>query len=341
MIDFVLPWVDCNDSDWQKEKAKYDPKEGANPNMDMRFRDLETLKYVLRSIDKYAPWYNKIHIITTGHYPDWLNINHEKINLITHEELYYKTSHLPTFNSSSIEMNLANLNCTTDKIVYLNDDTLLFNQLETDRFFQGDIAVDFLSHGWLPRNNLYGLIRGRNEWVHSLNNNLKLVNKTFSPMKFERDMLYHSSYSLKEKISNFMMHVLYKKFIWIEHWHHPHSYNMKTLRECFEKYEKEMMVSSQNRFRANNDLTQYLYRYWRLASQDFIPFKYNDGYVSRITSLNSLKSSIKYLSDNKQYNFVCFNDNMTTVSNEEFDKTKSLVSNYLDDKFSEKAVFEK
>ena len=42
---------------------------------------------------------------------------------------------------------------------------------------------------------------------------------------------------------------------------------------------------SSNKFRHNTDLTQYLYRYWRLAKGDFYPYKYDDGVETNICLL--------------------------------------------------------
>ncbi|EJD6379134.1 Stealth CR1 domain-containing protein, partial [Providencia rettgeri] len=81
-IDFVLPWVDPNDTRWQKNKQAYSNQPGLKDenNSVHRFRDLETLKYVLRSIEFNCPWYNKIYLITEGHIPEWLNLDSEKID---------------------------------------------------------------------------------------------------------------------------------------------------------------------------------------------------------------------------------------------------------------------
>ena len=154
-IDFVLPWVDGNDQEWQKEKNIYSPNQDCDANAQTRFRDMGTLKYVLRSIEQHCPWYNKIYLITTGHYPKWLDITHEKVVLITHDELYFNKSHLPVFSSSSIEMNLANIKGLSEKFIYLNDDTIFMRSLKKSRFFVEDKPVDFLSHGWIPRNKLF------------------------------------------------------------------------------------------------------------------------------------------------------------------------------------------
>lgn len=341
-IDFVLPWVDSSDTQWQMEKDKYDATfNQEDKNITTRFRDMNTLKYVLRSIEKNCPWFNKIYLITIGHTPDWLDVSHPKIELVTHEELYFDKSHLPVFSSSSIEMNLANIKGLSEQFIYLNDDTMIINPLEKTRFFQHKKPVDFLSHGWLPRNRLFEKFRGSDTWIHSLNNNLALINNTFSPLKFDKDHLYHESYDIKDIISNFLLSTIYKKFIWLEHWHHPQPYLMKTLQEVYSEYHHEMMLCSSNKFRSNSDLTQYIYRYWQLAKQNFTPHKYNDGFVAKISSLQHLQSTIEKIKQNPNVNFVCFNDQMNNVSEDEFKQTSMILENYLESIFPDKASFER
>ena len=337
-IDFVLPWVDGSDIEWQKRKDNYNPIK-SNENSSSRFRDMETLRYVLRSIEQNCPWYHKIYIITEGHYPKWLNIEHEKIVLITHEELYFDKSHLPIFSSSSIEMNLANIKGLSDKFVYLNDDTIIMNKIEKSRFFIDNKPVDFLSHGWIPRNSLFGKLRRMDAWVHSINNNLKLINKKFSPLKLNKNSLYHSSYNTKTKISNFLLANIYKKIVWLEHWHHPIPYLKSTLIDVHKEFEKEMMICSSNKFRRTNDLTQYLYRYWQLASENFYPYKHNDGLIANVTSIEVLNNMIEKIEKNQNINFVCFNDDLN-LSDLEFSRVKGKLNLFLEKYFPNKSSFE-
>jgi hypothetical protein len=337
-IDFVLPWVDGNDPIWQKEETHYfSQKTGTEGSF--RYRNMGTLKYVLRSIEKNCPWYNKIHLITCGHFPEWLDINHPKINLVTHEELYFDKTHLPVFSSSSIEMNLPNLREVSEQFIYLNDDTIIFNTVGIERFFQYGKPIDFLSHGWLPRNKLFAKLRGMDTWVHSLNNNLRLINKKFAPLKFEKKYLYHPTYDIKNKFSNFLLQNLYKKFIWIEHWHHPQAYLKSSLKEVYTEFKQEMMVCSANKFRSNNDLTQYIYRYWQLATGDYIPYKFNDAMAINIDSKYHLIKLIEMVKKNKTYKFVCLNDS-PKLSDYEFEKVKKITNEFLNEKFSDKAAFE-
>lgn len=339
-IDFVLPWVDGNDIEWQQRKDKYSgvSKDSHNATTGSGYRDLGTLKYVLRSIEKNCPWYNKIHLITCGHTPHWLNTEHPKINFVTHNEMYFDSSHLPTFNSSSIEMNLPNLKDVAEQFVYLNDDTIILNPIKIERFFQEGKPVDFLSHGWLARNTLFSILRGMDSWTYSLNNSLYLINQKFQPLKFEKKYLYQPTYPFLNKISNYFLQRYYQRFIWIEHWHHPKPYLMSTLHKVYNEFNHEMMSCSKNKFRASNDLTQYLYRYWDLASKNFTPYKYNDGFSTNITSVKKLKNIFTNITPS--INFICLNDSFK-LKDSEFKEIQTLIVDFLEDEFNEPASFEK
>ena len=64
-IDAVFLWVDSADPAWRDKKAKYQPAKASEASAsDVRYRDYGTLKYALRSLEKYAPWLNQIFLIT-------------------------------------------------------------------------------------------------------------------------------------------------------------------------------------------------------------------------------------------------------------------------------------
>ena len=86
-IDFVIPWVDGNDPEWIKEKNAFSNVITENDDVrDIRFRDWETLKYWFRGVEEYAPWVNRIHFVTWGHVPKWLNTEHPKIHIVNHRD---------------------------------------------------------------------------------------------------------------------------------------------------------------------------------------------------------------------------------------------------------------
>ena len=85
-IDFVITWVDDSNQDWLLEREKYK----ADADMDdtpVRYRDLGTLKYVLRSIEKFAPWVRQVFLVTNGQAPEWLNLECKKLKLVKQNKL--------------------------------------------------------------------------------------------------------------------------------------------------------------------------------------------------------------------------------------------------------------
>ena len=102
-IDFVITWVDNEDSKWRKEFEYYSAKEGKAINTDAcRYRDWDTLRYWFRGVEIFAPWVNKIFFVTYGHLPKWLNTDNPKLVIVKHEE-FIPAEYLPTFNSNTIE----------------------------------------------------------------------------------------------------------------------------------------------------------------------------------------------------------------------------------------------
>ena len=72
MIDFVVTWLDSTDPEWQKEYAHYSPNSKGDISL-ARFRDMKIFHYWFRAVETYAPWVNKIFLVTNGKFPDWIN----------------------------------------------------------------------------------------------------------------------------------------------------------------------------------------------------------------------------------------------------------------------------
>ena len=100
-----------------------------------RFRDNDELRFSLRSVWRFAPWARHVFIVTNGQVPHWLNLQHPRLTLVSHAELYPNRSHLPTFSSPSIECHLHRIPGLSSHYVYLNDDVLLGNEVWPDDFF--------------------------------------------------------------------------------------------------------------------------------------------------------------------------------------------------------------
>ena len=88
-IDFVLIWVDDKDPKWIAEKNKYksnDIQINVQSDSEVRYRDWDNLKYWFRAVEKYAPWVRKVHFVTCGQKPTWLNENNPKLRLVNHSD---------------------------------------------------------------------------------------------------------------------------------------------------------------------------------------------------------------------------------------------------------------
>lgn len=139
-IDFVLTWVDGNDPEWQSVYNQY-AEVGASDKNIIRFRDWNNLKYWFRGVEKFAPWVNIVHFVTCGHYPEWLNLQCNKLNLVKHTD-YIPNKWLPTFNSNVIELNLHRINGLAENFVLFNDDMFLINDVSDDFFFKNGMPCD-------------------------------------------------------------------------------------------------------------------------------------------------------------------------------------------------------
>ena len=100
-----------------------------------RFADYEQLRYSLRSLEKYAPWVRRVYLVTNGQIPHWLNMDHPKLTLVTHEEIFDDRRSLPTFSSPAIESNLHKIAGLSEKFLYFNDDIMLGTEVWPEDFY--------------------------------------------------------------------------------------------------------------------------------------------------------------------------------------------------------------
>lgn len=341
-IDFVLPWVDSHDPQWLAQKNHYQAAfhGRTDATVSSRYQDLDSLRYVLRSIEQNCPWFHKIYLITAGHYPAWLDIHHPQIELISHQQLFIRPQNLPVFNSSAIEMNLVNLKGLSEQFVYLNDDTVFLRPVPVERLFQQGKPVDFLCHGWLRRGQLFQQLRGYNSWVDALNNNIALINRMSCPAALDKHLLFHPSYSTSEQLSNALLKYVYRQYFWFTHWHLPQPYCRHTLQQVYQAFQPEILACTANRFRAGNDLTVYLNRYWHLIHGDFFPARYHDGFVRNISSLKELNAASQFLQQHTEIRFVCLNDTFQPQNEAELNAMQQAQSTLFQQYLPKPASFE-
>ncbi len=139
-IDVVFTWVDGDDPTWIKERSRalgeHDSSfETERARGASRFESHDELRYALRGIEQYAPWVNCIWIVTSGHYPKWLDLNHPRIKLVAHEDIWPSKAGLPTFNSHAIETCLHRIDGLSEHFIYFNDDMFIARPISQNMFF--------------------------------------------------------------------------------------------------------------------------------------------------------------------------------------------------------------
>ena len=134
-IDFVVLWVDGSDPVWQAEKAKHQGKTLDDSNSVNRFRDWGLMPYWFRAVEKFAPWVRKVHFVTCGHVPAFLNLEHPKLHHVKHAD-FLPAEALPTFSSHAIEMNIHRIPGLAEQFVYFNDDMFLIRPVPETAFFR-------------------------------------------------------------------------------------------------------------------------------------------------------------------------------------------------------------
>ena len=139
-VDFVIPWVDGADVTWYEKKLKYSGKLSGDENIN-RYRDWGTLKYWFRGVEKYAPWVNKVYLITDNQTPEWIDLQCSKLQLINHSD-FIPSKNLPTFSSHPIELNMHRISALSEHFVYFNDDCFLTKPVEKSLFFKNDVPCD-------------------------------------------------------------------------------------------------------------------------------------------------------------------------------------------------------
>lgn len=128
-IDIVYTWVNGADPKFQAQLQKCLQETSASPTQasasSQRFRDNEELRYSLRSLEAFAPWFRMVHVVTNGQVPQWLDTLHDRVSIVTHDMIFPNKSDLPTFNSTAIELHLHKIPNLSTKFLYFNDDCFL------------------------------------------------------------------------------------------------------------------------------------------------------------------------------------------------------------------------
>ena len=327
-IDIVIPWVDGSDPVWRAERAKYMDAGNIEGAREINYRDWGILPHLFRSIEKYAPWVNKVFFITCGQKPEWLNENDPRLVLVDHKDFIPK-EYLPTFNSIPIGNNVHRIKELSDRFVYFNDDTFLTAPTVPEDFFKNGLPCDSAEFSCL-------IPSVKNEIItYMLFNDMLLINSNFNKraaLKGNLGKWLNLKYG-----KGFLRNLYYLpigKFTGFVDPHLPLSIMKSTYEECWEAEGETLDRVCRNRFRTKEDVNDYFFRYWRLVKGEFCP---RSNKVGAIFSIGSDFTAIENALKTQKYKMICVNDG-TDVT--DFDALKQKVVALFDEVFPEKSGFE-
>ncbi|WP_440694324.1 stealth family protein [Clavibacter nebraskensis] len=144
-IDMVFSWVDGNDPEFQKRRAERmkDVVVGEGDDSEARFRQIDELKYALRSVYLFAPWVRRIFIVTDSPKPSWL-ADHPGVTFVRSEEFFTDPAALPTHNSQAVESQLQHIPGLSEHFLYSNDDMFFGRPVQPGMFFSPGGITKFI-----------------------------------------------------------------------------------------------------------------------------------------------------------------------------------------------------
>lgn len=331
-IDIVYTYVDGSDSNWLQKKSlaeqKYFGKTTSASNS-ARFMDNQEIKYSLRSIEKFAPWVNKIFIVTDNQIPDWLNINNAKLQIIDHKEIFSKEEYLPNFNAKAIETQIHHIKDLSEHFIYFNDDMFLGRNTSPEDFFDKDgnpkiFVSEFIA---LPNKKVFDF-DSRNE--NKKNDYQESVIKT--RILFKNHFGKNIYYNIRHGVKPLLKSVLYK---------------LESL------FPNEIDFTAKNKFRTGSDLMMFhLCQFYCLGENIgkavylhsidhknifkklFFNKRKNSFYFVNLDNSN-LELKLNYLLDISPF-VMCLNQTPNTP-----DENLLFMKNFLQKYFPDKSEFEK
>jgi len=277
-IDMVFSWVDGTDKEWQRARARRMASYvvGEGDDAEARYRQIDELRYALRSVNAFMPWVRNIYIATDSKAPAWLR-DHPRVRIVRSEEFFRDPSVLPTHNSQAVESQLHLIDGLSDHFIYSNDDMFIGRPLRPEVFFSpGGISR------FIEADTRIGL--GGNDPARSGFENAARVNRALLRERFGRVITRH-----------------------LEHAAAP--LTKSVIEEMEQVFEAEFVATSSSPFRSKDNIsvTNSLYHYYALLTGRAV--QNTDSSVVYVdTTTHKGLGLLKRLGRRRDVDFFCLND---------------------------------
>jgi hypothetical protein len=310
-IDVVYTWVNGDDPAWQRRRdaalgilTEVLNRQSANAS---RFATRDELRYSFRSLAMFAPWVRRIFLVTDDQVPEWLDVDHPQVTIVSHRELFAGRGVLPTFNSHAIESQLHRIEGLSEHFIYLNDDVFLGRPLTPDAFFHPNgIAKIYLSRAKVDAGavdvdrDIPATAAGKN--------NRRLISQRFG-----------------RRVTYKMKHV-------------PHAMRRSVLTEIESRFAAELTATARHQFRhpADVSLASSLYQYYATLTGCATPADVRYLYADLADA--ETPSRLRLLLARRNYDLFCLND--TDSDPESLDRQRVLLGGFLSAYFPVRSPWE-
>ncbi|MDQ0573943.1 stealth family protein [Agromyces albus] len=308
-IDMVFSWVDGSSDEFVRERAKRMQSYvvGEGDDSEARYRQIDELKYALRSVHLFAPWVRRIFIATDSPAPSWL-AKHPKVTLVRSEEMFADTSVLPTHNSHAVESQLHHIEGLAEHFLYSNDDMFFGRPVSPSLFFSPGGITKFVEAS--TRIGLGGTHPGRSGFENAARVNRALLRDKFG--KVTTRHLEHCAAPLRKSV----------------------------MAELEQAFPEEFRRTAASRFRSATDIsvTNSLYHYYALLAGHAVV--QTDARVKYIeTTLRQALPAMKQLLKRRNQDMFCLNDG--SFPELDVEERTSAVIDFLEGYFPFAAPWEK
>jgi len=298
-IDFVLLWVNGDDPDWLEQFNLYAHHLDGDKRK-CRFRDWDLLRYIFRAFEEYTPWVRRVHFVTWGHLPSWLNIAHTKLNIVKHSD-FLDESILPVFSCNPIEINLHKIPGLAEKFVYFNDDMFILKAMSSAKFFKAGLPRDIMALDVISDSPI----------AHIKINDIQVIQRHFNKMSVVRHnffKIFNHKYRFREIVKTLLLSP-WPAITGFFDQHQPQPFLKSTYSEVWQKESSVLQRTAGSKIRSCNDVNQYLFRYWQLCKGSFYPASYSRYYSNLLSGYDDAAIFNRKIVSGK-YEMVCINDNI-------------------------------
>ncbi|MDH6353722.1 hypothetical protein M2132_000039 [Dysgonomonas sp. PH5-45] len=298
-IDIVLTWVDGNNPEWQARYKQFCNSTKEGDKREIRFRDWNLLRHWFRGIETFAPWVRKIHFVTSGELPEWLNLNHPKLNWVKHSD-FIPAQYLPTFNINAIETNFHRIEGLSSQFIYFNDDMFLTRKTLPTDFFRNGLPCDFAI-----LDPIFPV-----EYPEIFVNNTLVINRNFSKKTaIKKNLgkwinLRYGKYLLKS-----LLLLPWNKFPGLLNAHLAHPFRKETFAEVWQAEPDILNTTGLAKFRSHTNVNQWIFRFWYIAKGEFCPrniLKTGQTFEIQTSTLDDICTAVR----TQKYKQVCLNDGL-------------------------------